>query len=232
MKKLLNEWRRFVIKEGATNQDQELGAPLGWFSEWNSHMGMIDYLPRYKKKLEEIKPELDTLLDITKDESRSPRERSLASKAYRSINSGYAYYSKKPILPSLSVLMRDIVRIKLDNYFNDPNVPQDHKDFFSGNYERIMDYGEETMMPNLLRRGTGSSYNGLTGFKGSVQDFYMFGDGIKETRKIMDEYFKDFDRADPTEVPSSEPKDVEAHKRGEKRTADMADFFSRFYGDK
>ena len=231
MKQILNEWKKFIIKEGATNQDQELGAPYGWFSEWNNHMGIIDFLPEYRKKLEEFTPQLQELMQMSKNPDLPAEDREAAKKAYSSMTSGYTYYSVNPRIRNLTIPMEEIVNIKLNYYFNDPQVPQEQKDFFSGNYERIMDYGKATLMPNRATQGTGATYTGNTGFKGSVDDFYMFGDGIDRTRQIMDKYFEDFDRAAPTEAPSNEPQDIEAHQRGEERASGMADMFSRFFAD-
>lgn len=231
MKQILNEWKKFVIKEGATNQDQELGAPYGWFSEWNTHMGIIDFLPEYRKKLAEFAPQLEALEKMSRNKKLTEEEREEASKAYKSITSGWAYYSANPKIRNLSIPMEDIVNIKLNHYFNSPHVPQEHKDFFSGNYERIMDYGKATMMPNRATMGTGATYTGNTGFKGSVDDYYMFGDGFDKTRAIMDDFFQGFDRAEPTEMPAEREVDADAQARGEERASEMADMFSRFFAD-
>ena len=231
-KKILNEWRKFSLNEGPTNQDQELGAPMGWFSIWNNHMGAIDFLLEYRQLLESnYGPQLKKLLGMSKDPTLSKEDRKEASKAYSSITSGFTYYSDNQMIQSLGPSMEEVVNIKLNYYFNDPQVSQEHKDFFSGNYERIMDYGKATKMPNRAVWGTGATYSGDTGFKGSVEDFYMFGDGIDKTRAIMDNFFSGFDRAEPTEMPAEREIDADAQARGEERASEMADMFSRFFAD-
>ena len=231
-KKILNEWRKFALNEGATNQDQELGAPMGWFTEWNSHMGAIDFVPEYRELLQsQFGPQLQKLAKMSKDKTLPKEDRKDASRAYSSITSGFTYYSDNPVIQSLGPSMEQVVNIKLNYYFNDPQVSQENKDFFSGNYERIMDYGESTMMPNRAVWGTGAKYSGNTGFKGSVEDFYMFGDGFSKTRAIMDNFFQDFDRAEPTAFDPDREVDLDAQSRGEERASDMAANFARFFAD-
>lgn len=230
-KKILNEWRKFNLNEGPTRQDQELGAPMGWFTIWNDHMGMIDFLPEYQAVLSRFGPQLSELQKMASNKTLPKSEQAAAEKAYKSITSGFTYYSDNPKIQSLTIPMEEVVEIKLNYYFNDPSVPQEHKDFFSGNYERIMDYGKSTMMPNRAVWGTGATYGGNTGFKGSVQDFYMFGDGIDTTRSVMDSFFQNFDRAEPTEIPTEPEVDPELKARGEERAQGMADMFSRFFAD-
>ncbi len=231
MKQILNEWKKFILKEGPTRQDQELGAPAGWFSVWNDHMGVIDFLPEYQTLLAQFKTEYDNLARMAMDKNLPKEDMAAAAKAYSSMTSGFAYYSANPKIESLAIPMEDVVNTKLDFYFNDPNVPQEHKDFFSGNYERIMDYGKNTKMPNRLQRGTGPSYSGNTGFKGSVSDFYMFGDGIDQTRAIMDDYFSGKTRPDPTEP----PEDLGIGKGSDEFEAaqkSKVDFYTRFFQDR
>ena len=114
-------------------------------------------------------------------------------------------------------------------YFS--NIPQENKDFFAANYERIMDYGLETMAPNRQIHGKRGSFSGNTAFYGSMDDWYMFGDGFMETRRVMDDYFSSMDRPDATPPPEmDEPVESEETSRKLQDKADfLNDFFDRFY---
>ena len=147
MKKILKEWRKFVIKEGLTLQDQQLGAPDNWFSEWNEALGNIDYHPMWREKLEnEYSSFIDSLMEMINDPNTEKEDRKEYQKIVGTINSGFAYYSTDPDMMGLAPPFDEIVKIKLDIYFQSSNISQENKDFFAGNYERIMDYGLETMI--------------------------------------------------------------------------------------
>lgn len=232
MKKILKEWRKFVITEGRTLQDQQMGAPDGWFSEWNEALGNIDYQPSWREKLKnEYGGFIDSLMDMINDPNTEKEDKKDYQRLVGTINSGFAFYSNDPEMQGLAPPFEDIVRIKLDIYFNSPNISQENKDFFAGNYERIMDYGLETMAPNRQTHGPRSSFQGDTAFYGSMDDWYMFGDGFMETRRIMDDYFSSMDRPDPTEPPDmSEPPESEETSRNLQDKADfLNDFFDKYY---
>jgi hypothetical protein len=202
MKKILNEWRRFVLKEGLTLQDERLGAPAGWFSEWNGALGNIDYKPEWRQKLaSEYSDVQKELKKIIMDPSLDKAEKREYQRALGALISGFAYYSRDPRLNQVMPPFEEIVELKLKMYFDDPNISQENKDFFAANYERIMDYGVQSMAPNRQIHGTRKAFSGNTAFMGSMDDWYMFGDGISETRKVMDNFFMGMDRPEGTEAP-------------------------------
>ena len=154
MKKILKEWRKFTLNEGLTLQDEVLGAPDGWFSEWNNALGNIDYHPMWQEKLKnEYSGFIESLMQMIKDPDTQDEDRKEYERLVGTINSGFAYYSTDPDMLGLSPPFDEIVKIKLDIYFQSPNISQKNKDFFAGNYERIMDYGLQTMAPNRQKHG-------------------------------------------------------------------------------
>ena len=232
MKKILKEWRKFVITEGRTLQDQQLGAPDNWFSEWNEALGNIDYHPMWREKLEnEYSSFINSLMEMINDPNTEKEDRKEYQKIVGTINSGFAYYSTDPDMMGLAPPFDEIVKIKLDIYFQSSNISQENKDFFAGNYERIMDYGFETMAPNRQRHGKRGSFSGNTAFYGSMDDWYMFGDGFMETRRIMDEYFSTMDRPDPIPPPASEeqPESEETSRKLQDKADFLNDFFNKYY---
>jgi|SRR5210317_944113 len=227
MKKILNEWRRFRLTEAQSNQDQELGAPDGWFETWNRHMGPIDFLPAYRKIM---RPSLRSLQRMKFNPDLTQAQKKEIDKIYSRVSSGFTFYSNDQFLAESVPSMEEIVNIKLNYYFEDPSVPQEHKDFFRDNYEAIMDYGETTMAPSRFVHGTGATFKGLTGFKGSMQDFYMFGGGFGATRQIMDSYFADMERGPSTINP--QPVDLgRGSDEFEAEQREKADFFNSFFDD-
>ena len=65
--KILKENKK-QINEGMTLQDQQLGAPDGWFSEWKYTLGNIDYHPLWREKLKnEYSGFIDSLMEMIKD---------------------------------------------------------------------------------------------------------------------------------------------------------------------
>lgn len=229
--KILKENKK-KINEGITRQDQQLGSPDGWFSEWNEALGNIDYNMAWREKLKnEYSGFIDSLMGMINDPNTEKEDRKEYQRLVGTINSGFAYYSTDPDMLGLAPPFDDIVRIKLDIYFQSPNISQENKDFFAGNYERIMDYGLQTMAPNRQIHGKRGSFSGNTAFYGSMDDWYMFGDGFMETRRIMDDYFSAMDRPDPTEPPAmEEPQESEEVRQKLQDKADfLNDFFSKHY---
>ena len=232
MKKILKEWRKFALNEGMTLQDQQLGAPDSWFSEWNEALGNIDYHPSWREKLKnEYSSFIGSLMEMINDPNTEKEDRKEYQRLVGTINSGFAYYSSDPEMQGLTPPFEEIVRIKLDIYFGSSNISQENKDFFAANYERIMDYGLETMAPNRQIHGKRGSFSGNTAFYGSMDDWYMFGDGFMETRRIMDDYFSSMDRPDATPPPEiSEPAESEETSRKLQDKADfLNDFFDKYY---
>jgi len=229
MKKILNEWRKFTLNEARSNQDEELGpeTPDGWFETWNAHMGAVDFLPAYRRL---VGPSLRSLQRMKFDSDLTLQQKKEIDKIYSRVSSGFTFYSEDSTLAEAVPPMSEIVKIKLDYYFNDPSVPQEHKDFFRDNYEAIMDYGKRNMAPSRFVYGTGATYKGLTGFKGSMQDFYMFGDGFDDTRQIMDSYFQNMERGPSTINP--QPVDLgRGSDEFEAEQREKADFFNSFFAD-
>mgnify|MGYP004205841837 CR=1 FL=1 len=229
--KILKENKK-KINEGMTLQDQQLGAPDSWFSKWNEALGNIDYHPMWREKLKnEYSGFINSLMGMISDPNTEKEDRKEYQRLVGTINSGFAYYSNDPEMQGLTPPFEEIVRIKLDIYFQSSNISQDNKDFFAGNYERIMDYGLETMAPNRQTHGPRASFGGNTAFYGSMDDWYMFGDGFMETRRIMDDYFSAMDRPDPTEPPAMEepPESEEVSRKLQDKADFLNDFFSKHY---
>ena len=130
MKKILKEWRKFTLNEGVTLQDQQLGAPDNWFSEWNYTLGVIDYHPIWRKKLKnEYSGFINSLMEMINDPNTKKEDRKEYQRLVGTINSGFAYYSTDPDMLGLTPPFDEIVRIKLDIYFQAPNISQENKDF-------------------------------------------------------------------------------------------------------
>ena len=229
--KILKENKK-QINEGMTLQDQQLGAPDSWFSQWNEALGNIDYHPTWREKLKnEYSGFINSLMEMINDPNTEKEDRKEYQRLVGTINSGFAYYSTDPDMLGLAPPFDEIVRIKLDIYFQSPNISQENKDFFAGNYERIMDYGLQTMAPNRQIHGKRGYFSGNTAFYGSMDDWYMFGDGFMETRRIMDDYFSAMDRPDPTEPPAMEepPESEETSRKLQDKADFLNDFFSKHY---
>jgi hypothetical protein len=231
MKRILNEWRRFALKEGRVLQDERLGAPDGWFNEWNGSLGNIDYRPEWREKLRTDYADLIGFLkSAIADPETEKQDRKEYKQALAAIISGFAYYTVDPEMQGMAPPFEDVVRLKLQMYFDDPNIPQEHKDFFAANYERIMDFGLQSMAPNRQIYGKKKGYSGNTAFMGSMDDWFMFGDGFRETRRIMDDFFSGMERPEGTEAP--EEKNLEdGSPEFQDELQKRADFFNRFFDD-
>lgn len=226
--KILKEWRKFVITEGVTMQDEQLGSPDGWFSEWNNTLGSLGAHPVWRKKLKtEYGSFVQSLMDMINDPKTMKGDKDEYEKLVRAINSGFAYYSNDPDMKGLTPPFDEVVKIKLDIYFDSPNISQEDKDFFAGNYERIMDYGLRTMAPNRQDRGPRASFKGNTAFYGSMDDWYMFGDGFLPTRRVMNDYFDKKDR--PPESPPPEINEPSESEETSRKLQDKADFLNSFF---
>ena len=70
-------------------------------------------------------------------------------------------------------------------------------------------------------------------------DWFMFGDGFEKAKQAFSfakANYGDLEglpsETKPEEPKEASPEEAEHHKKGMDRAAGMADFFSRFYGDK
>lgn len=206
MKKILKEWRKFTLNE--TNQpfiDQQLGMPDSrWFEKWDRYMGHFDSNAERNAWVDYVDANYGASLDEL-EEYYDPEE---VQEIKSSVYSGFSYYT----IEYLGVVAyKELITQKLNNYFSSDLVPQDHKDFFRDNYERIMDWGQEHTKPNrayAYKKGEGKKvYDGDLAFFGSTTDWYAFGDGFNKTLKIMDDYFSGMERGEPTPPPEfEEPK--------------------------
>jgi len=202
MKKILNEWRKFTINE--VNQphiDQQLGAPSGWFGKWDGKLGLLDS----NEQLDAWKTYVDTnfagaLAEL--DEFYEPDE---VDEIKNNIYGGFSFYTIE-FLGGRA--FKELITQKLNNYFNSDMVPQDHKDFFRDNYERIMDWGDQNTKANrayAYKKGEGKKvFEGGVAFLGSTSDWYAFGDGFNRTLRIMEEFFSGMERGEPTPAPEFE----------------------------
>ena len=225
MKKILNEWRSYTITE--TNQpliDQQLGAPEGWFGTWDDHLGIfqtqewMDYVNNNYPNLES-----DLLDYYDKDE---------VFEIKKSLYGGLSFYT----IEYLGVTaFRDLMKKKLDSYFNSPTVSEEHKAFFRDNFERIMDWGRTNAGANravaYTKDGIKKIFDGTVSFMATPTDWYAFGDGFGKTYNIMEDMISKMQRGKPTPTPEFEPPKPPSPEM-EDRLAQMRAAMERFYGGK
>ena len=227
MKQILNEWKKFVINE--VNQpfiDEELGAKFenAWFGTFDDHLGVIqgkDYDDLWKEHLESKYPSLQ------KDLLKKARTKKEAARAYRKIFGGHSYYVDRMLDDED---LHKLYEIKVQGYID--HAPRDQAQFFLANMERILEYAGDTMRPHNIAPTP-------VGFYGRPTDWFMFGDGFEKAKQAFTSAKANYgdleglpSPTEPEEPEPATPEQTAAHQRGEKRAQDMADFFSRFYGDK
>ena len=227
MKQILNEWKQFVIKE--VNQpfiDEQLGADFDnkWFGTFDDYLGVIQGMPgdtEWKEWIESRYPSLQAdLLKKAKTEKQ-------AQTAYRKIFGGFSHYVDKMLDDEDVDKLYDI---KVKSYIE--NAPKDQVEFFLANMERILEYAGQSMAEHNIAPT-------LVGFHGRPTDWFMFGDGFEKAKQAFTSAKANYgdleglpSETEPVEPEEPTPEQTASHERGEKRASDMADFFSRFYGDK
>lgn len=253
MKQILNEWKKFVIKE--TNQpgiNDELGATDSGFPSWWDHfdsftgafqgnpsynqwLSSIDALePGVKQNLENQISKLQKQInkkDPTDDIPKLKREKREVIKEWKHRFGGYSYgvnryYNREEA--------ERLIELKISDYVK--NAPEPEVEFLFANLERFIELGSSSVVPH------NKAPSGVA-FYGKPTDWWMFGDGFQHTNQTLMNAKKNFlDSKGPDyELPDSynpntpnppTPEQSDAHNKGMDRTSDMADFFSRFYGDK
>lgn len=199
MKKILNEWNKFLLNEGKrkqTLQDKELRAPAGWFTKWNHRMGLIE-LSDWKNYIEGKYKDLQLEQSIIDKTTNKKISDEFIKNAINSIKSGYGYYVKL-YLPEGEY--ENLVNKKLHEYFYSPpdSVPPGDKEFLNNNFNWIFDYGIQTAVANKnvqWNEYINPGYSGKVAFYGMSKDWYMFGEGIKETWEITQRYMKTNEKA-------------------------------------
>lgn len=127
-----------------------------------------------------------------------------------------------------------LAELKISDYIN--NAPEPEVEFLFANLDRFFKVGEGSVVAHK-HAPTGVA------FYGKPTDWWMFGDGFDHTKKVLSDAKVNFLNSkgedyeppapyDPTAVSAPTPEQSAAHERGMNRASDMADFFSRFYGDK
>ena len=226
MKKILNEWRKYSLNE--SNQpfiDQQLGAPDGWFGKWDGHLGLFQ-TSQWMDYLKSNYPNLESqLLEYYEEEE--------VQEIMKNLSGGFSFYA----IDFLGTkAFKDLMIMKLDSYLNASDVPEEHKDFFKGNYERIMDFGRNNSSSNRAYAYTKGEkvkqiYEGPLAFFGSTTDWFAFGEGFNRTLGIMEEYFSGMELPDSTPAPETEPPKPPSDEM-EDRLAAMKAAMERFYGGK
>ena len=226
MKKILNEWRKYSLNE--SNQpfiDQQLGAPEGWFGKWDDHLGLFQ-TSEWMNYVKSNYPNLESQLLEYYDEDE-------VREIMNNLFGGFSFYA----IDFLGAkAFKDLMIMKLDSYFNSSAVPEKHKDFFKGNYERIMGFGKNNSSPNRAYAYTKGEkvkriYEGSLAFFGSTTDWFAFGNGFDRTLKIMRDYFSGMELPAPTAAPEVEPEKPPSPEM-EDRLAAMRAAMERFYGGK
>jgi len=227
MKQILNEWKRFVIKE--VNQpfiDEELGAKFEnqWFGTFDDHLGVIQGMPYYNQWTSHLESKYPSLQDDLLKRAKNDKQ---AETAFKKIFGGHSYYVHQMLDDED---LDKLYQIKTEGYVQ--HAPKDQVEFFLANMERILEYAGATMRPhNIAPAGVG--------FYGRPTDWFMFGDGFEKAKQAFTSVKANYgdleglpSPTEPMEPEETPPQPSAAHQRGVNRAADMADFFSRHFGDK
>jgi hypothetical protein len=219
MKKILNEWKTFVISEA--NQpfiDKELGADFDnkWFGNFSDYLGLIQdktYNSKWQAYLKNNFPKLQSFIA-----SRASNKKE-ADMVMKKIIGGHSYYVNKFLGPEAA---EALIVIKVDGYIE--NAPKDQVEFFLSNMERILEYGGENTVPH-------PQFEGSVAFFGKPTDWWMFGDGFELAKQVFTSAkanYEDLGSLPGASEPEAElPEPISA--AADERTSGMADFFSKFY---
>jgi hypothetical protein len=251
MKKILNEWKRFILKE--TNQpgiNDELGASESGFPQWwgnfDDFTGTLQGKPSYKKWLasisqiepgvkENLENEISSLQKQIKEQPTSDirslkRKLRKVSKEWKHRFGGYCYgvnryYSREEA--------EKLIKLKISDYVS--NAPEPEVEFLFANLDRFNELGDSTMVEHS-EASTGVA------FYGKPTDWWMFGDGWAATKEALQNAKEQFleskgpdyelrDAYSPNAPSEPTPDQVAIQQRGEERSQGMADMFSRFFAD-
>ena len=226
MKKLLNEWKKFIIKE--VNQpfiDQELGADFGgqWFGTFDDYLGVIQGMPFYKEWTSYLQSKYPSLEQELLEKAKNERQ---GRTAYKKIYGGHSYYVDRMLDPED---LDKLYEIKVKGYID--HAPKDQVEFFLANMERVLEYAGDTMKPHNIAPSP-------VGFYGRPTDWFMFGDGFEKAKQAFSYAKANYgdleglpSETEPAEPEEATPEQTAAHERGVDRASGMADMFSRFFAD-
>jgi hypothetical protein len=225
MKKILNEWKQYVIKEA--NQpliDEELGADFDgkWFGTFNFWLGLIqDKSTENKKWQDHLRQNFPKLKSNIVSKAPSQKE---AERAIKKITGGHSYYVDKFLGQEAA---EALIVIKVNGYVE--NAPKDQVEFFLANMERILEYAGQSMSNHSIAPT-------LVGFKARPTDWWMFGGGFELTKQVFTSVKANYEElgslpgaTEPEEPEAATPEQTVNHEKAMERTSGMADFFSRFY---
>ena len=127
-----------------------------------------------------------------------------------------------------------LAEIKISDYIN--NAPEAEVEFLFANLDGFFKVGDDSVVAH-------SQAPSGVAFYGKPTDWWMFGDGYGHTKQVLSDAKASFlsskgpeyklpEPYDPSSPEPPTPEESDAHQRGVDRAASMADFFSRFYGDK
>ena len=246
MKKILNEWKRFVLKEGNQPLLNELFGALekgfpnffgnffqytdvlqgqSIFKEWEAMLGDKDT----KRELDAISRELQ---QKEKDAPAGSKEQRMLKAQVEQVSKEYTHrfggnsYGVNKYYPGK---VEQLIRLKIQNYVN--LAPKEEVEFLFSNLERFVELAKETKAPH-------SQAPTDVAFYGRVGDWWMFGDGFGLTVKALQDAKKKFIKSQgkkyklppaftPTEKPYVDPGEEFKKEQGEKAT-NIADFFSKY----
>ena len=247
MNKILNEWKRFILKEGNQPLLNELFGALekgfpnffgnffqytdvlqgqSIFKEWEAMLGDKET----KQELAAITRELQ---QKEKDAPVGSREQSMlraqvkqASKEYTHRFGGNSYgvskyYPKKKV--------EALIRLKIQNYVN--LAPNEEVEFLFSNLERFVELAKETRVPH-------SQAPTEVAFYGTAGDWWMFGDGFGLTVEALQDAKKKFIKSQGKKYklpPAFTPKErnlkgggEEFDKDQDEKASNISDFFSKY----
>lgn len=135
---------------------------------------------------------------------------------------GYSYGTFKLIGPAEA---EKLIRHKIKQYVHE--APKEDVRFMFANLDRILNFAKETMTDHRYAPTQ-------TGFYGRHTDWWMFGDGIDITSRVMQQAKLDFigSQSEPLPEPTEpEPIDLVGNVSDErsKELSDQAAFFNDFY---
>ena len=127
-----------------------------------------------------------------------------------------------------------LAEIKISDYVS--NAPEAEVEFLFANLDGFFKVGDDSVVAH-------SQAPSGVAFYGKPTDWWMFGDGYGHTKQVLSDAKASFlsskgpeyklpEPYDPSSPEPPTPEESDAHQRGVDRAASMADFFSRFYGDK
>lgn len=247
MKKILNEWKRFVLKEGNQPLLNELFGALekGFpnffgnffqytsvlqgqeiFKEWEGILGDTSTKQELEAMSRELQQKIADAPDGSREQATLKAQNATVAKEYTHRFSGNSYGTNK-YYPGK---VESLIRLKIENYVN--LAPKEEVEFLFSNLERFVDLAKETKVPH-------SQAPSDVAFYATAGDWWMFGDGFSLTAKALQDAKKKFIKSQgkkyklppaftPKERDSKVQPDEEFEKDQQEKAANISDFFSKY----